>query len=103
MRRQLSLHNERAGKLFERLRGARLDGTYEDDTGKLHRVQLLLIDDLAPHRLETTETTQTIGLYELIVERHRSASTIITNNRGPPEIHIMMADPLLAQWLSLHL
>ena len=61
---------------------------------KLHRVELPIIDDLALHRLEATETSD---FYELIVERHRQASTIITSNREPPEILTMMADPLLAQ------
>jgi DNA replication protein DnaC len=56
-------------------------------------VELLVIDDLALHRLEATETSD---FYELIVERHRTASTIITSNREPPEILTMMADPLLA-------
>jgi hypothetical protein len=32
------------------------------------------------HRLEATETSD---FYELIVERHRKASTIITSNREP--------------------
>ena len=77
VRRQHSVHTERADKLFKRLRGARLDGTYEDEMRKLHRVELLIIDDLALHRLETIETTD---FYELIVERHRAASTIITSN-----------------------
>jgi DNA replication protein DnaC len=94
VRRQHSVHTERADKLFKRLRGARLDNTYEDEMRKLHRVELLIIDDLALHRLETTETSD---FYELIVERHRKTSTIITSNREPPEILTMMADPLLAQ------
>jgi DNA replication protein DnaC len=94
VRRHHSVHTERADKLFKRLRGARLDGSYEDEVRKLHRVELLIIDDLALHRLETTETND---FYEIIVERHRTASTIITSNREPPEILTMMADPLLAQ------
>jgi DNA replication protein DnaC len=94
VRRQHSVHTERADKLFKRLRGARLDGTDEDEMRKLHRIELLIIDDQALHRLETTETSD---FYELIVERHRKASTIITSNREPPEILTMMADPLLAQ------
>jgi DNA replication protein DnaC len=94
VRRHHSVHTERADKLFKRLRGARLDGSYEDEMRKLHRVELLIIDDLALHRLEATETSD---FYELIVERHRQASTIITSNREPPEILTMMADPLLAQ------
>ena len=94
MRRHHSVHTERADKLFKRLRGTRLDGSYEDEMRKLHRVELLIIDDLALHRLEATETSD---FHELIVERHRQASTIITSNREPPEILTMMADPLLAQ------
>jgi DNA replication protein DnaC len=94
VRRHHSVHTERADKLFKRLRGARLDGSYEDEMRKLHRVELLIIDDLALHRLEATETSD---FYELIVERHRQSSTVITSNREPPEILTMMADPLLAQ------
>ena len=56
VRRQHSAHTERADKLFKRLRGARLDGSYEDEMRKLHRVEyaskwgrrgVLIIDDLA--------------------------------------------------------
>ena len=56
VRRQHSVHTERADKLFKRLRGARLDGSYEDEMRKLHRVEyaskwgrrgVLIIDDLA--------------------------------------------------------
>jgi DNA replication protein DnaC len=88
------VHAERADKLFKRLKAARLDASYEEEMRKLHRVELLVLDDLALHRLEAVETSD---FYELIVERHRSASTIITSNREPPEILTMMADPLLAQ------
>lgn len=60
---------------------------------RLRRVDLLLTDDLALHRLETTETSD---FYELIVDRQRKGSMIITSNREPPEILTTMADPLLA-------
>jgi len=56
VRRLHTVHTERADKLFKRLRGARLDGSYDDEMRKLHRVDLLIIDDLALHRLETTDT-----------------------------------------------
>jgi DNA replication protein DnaC len=42
-------------------------------------------------------TDQTNDFYELIVERHRQHSTIITSNREGPEILSMMADQLLGQ------
>ncbi len=94
VRRNRSVHTERADKLFKRLHGARLDGSYDDEMRKLHRVDLLIVDDLALHRFEAPETND---FYELIVERHRKASTVITSNREPPEILTMMADPLPAQ------
>jgi DNA replication protein DnaC len=94
VRRGHTVHAERADKLFKRLKAARLDGSYDEEMRKLHRVELLVLDDLALHRLEATETSD---FYELIVERHRTASTIVTSNRTPDEILAMMADALLAQ------
>ena len=94
VRRRYSVHFERADKLFKRLRAARLDGTHDDELRKLHRVELLILDDLALHPLGTTDTSD---FYELVVERHRHASTITTSNRDPSEMVTMMADPLLAQ------
>nr|WP_255450560.1 ATP-binding protein [Skermania sp. ID1734] len=94
VRRGNSVHAERADKLFKRLKAAHLDGSYDEEMRKLQRVDLLVLDDLALHRLEATETSD---FYELIVERHQQASTIVTSNRAPDEILAMMADPLLAQ------
>jgi DNA replication protein DnaC len=94
IRRKYSLHLERADKLFKRLRAARLDHTHEQEMRKLHRAQLLIIDDLALH---PPGTDQTNDFYELIAERHRQHSTIITSNREGPEILSMMTDQLLGQ------
>jgi DNA replication protein DnaC len=94
VRRRYTVHTERADTLFKRLKAARLDHTYDEEMRKLHRVELLILDDLALHPLDALQTND---FYQLIVERHREASTIITSNREPPEILAMMADPLLAQ------
>jgi DNA replication protein DnaC len=94
VRRRYSVHVERADKLFKRLRAARLDHTHDDELRKLHRVELLILDDLALHPLGVEQTSD---FYELVVERHRHGSTIVTSNREPPEMLTMMADPLLAQ------
>lgn len=88
------MHAERADKLFKLLRAARLDHSYDEEIRKLHRVELLILDDLALHQLGIEQTND---FYELVVERHRQASTITTSNREPPEMLTMMADPLLAQ------
>jgi DNA replication protein DnaC len=60
---------------------------------KLHRVELLILDDLALQPLDAVQTND----LKLVVERHQQASTVITSNREPPEILAMMADTLLAQ------
>ena len=94
IRRRLSVHASRADKLFTRLRAARLDNTLDAEIRKLARVDVLILDDFALRPLDTTETND---FYELIVERHRKASTIVTSNREPAEWLTMMSDVLLAQ------
>jgi len=94
IRRRMSVHFSRADKLFTRLRAARLDNTLAAEMRRLARVDLLILDDFALRPLEATETND---FYELIVERHRKASTILTSNREPAEWLTMMSDALLAQ------
>jgi len=43
------------------------------------------------------DALDTADIYELIVERHRTASTVVTSNREPIEWLGQMADALLAQ------
>jgi DNA replication protein DnaC len=94
IRRRLSVHAARADKLFTRLRAARLDNTLDAELRKLARVDVLILDDFALRALDATETND---FYELVVERHRRASTIVTSNREPSEWLTMMSDALLAQ------
>jgi len=94
IRRRLTVHAARADKLFTRLRAARLDNTLDAELRKLARVDLLILDDFALKPLDATETND---FYELVVERHRKASTIVTSNREPVEWLTMMSDALLAQ------
>ncbi len=79
---------------FKRLRASRLDNSHETEMRKLLRVDLLIIDDFA---LQPLDSIDTADVYELIVERHRAAATVITSNREPIEWLAQMADPLLAQ------
>lgn len=94
IRRRMSVHFSRADKLFTRLRAARLDNTLEAELRRLARVDLLILDDFALRPLNATETND---FYEIVVERHRKASTIVTSNREPAEWLTMMSDALLAQ------
>lgn len=94
VRRRISVHFERCDRLLKRLRASRLDNSHEVEIRKLLRVDLLIIDDFA---LQPLDSVDTADIYELIVERHRAASTVITSNREPVEWLGLMADPLLAQ------
>jgi len=93
-RRRLRVHADRADRLFKRLKAARLDASYEHQMRRLIAVDLLIIDDFA---LQAMDAVETADFYELCVERHLSASTLLTSNREPPEWLAVMADPLLAQ------
>ena len=94
IRRRRTVAFARADQLFRRLKAARLDNTAEAEMRRLARLDLLIIDDLALQALDHTETTD---FYELIVERHQKASTVVTSNRDPSEWIALMSDPLLAQ------
>ncbi len=85
-----------AEALFRYLKICRLDGTHSTEMRRLISLELLIIDDLMLRALDVAETTD---LYELITERHRRGSMIITSNRPPEEWLAMMADQMLAQAL----
>ena len=93
-RRRHSVHFERADRLLKRLRVARLDNSHDTEIRKLLRVEVLILDDFALAALDAQDTAI---VYEIIVERHRRAATIITSNREPNEWISLMTDPLLAQ------
>jgi DNA replication protein DnaC len=94
IRRRRSVHMAPAARLFKRLKAARLDNTLDAEIRRLTGVDLLLIDDFALQPLDATETTD---FYQLCVERHQRAATVVTSNRTAEEWLPMMADPLLAQ------
>lgn len=94
--RNYSVHCESADKLFQRLRGSRLDETHSAELRKLVGVDLLIIDDFGLRALSTDETAD---LFEIVTGRHQTASMVVTSNREPAEWLSMLADPLLAQAL----
>ena len=93
-RRRISVAFERADRLLKRLKASRLDASHDVEMRKLIKVDLLIIDDFA---LSAMDPAETADVYELIVERHRRAATVITSNRDPVEWLAVMADGLLAQ------
>jgi DNA replication protein DnaC len=94
VRRRYSVVFQRADVLLKRLRASRLDNSHDAEMRKLLRVDLLILDDFA---LQAMDALDTSDIYDLIVERHRAASTVVTSNREPIEWLGQMADALLAQ------
>jgi DNA replication protein DnaC len=94
IRRRYSVIFTRTDVLLKKLRASRLDNSHDAEMRKLIRVDLLLLDDFA---LQALDRLDTADIYELIVERHRAASTVVTSNREPIEWLGQMADALLAQ------
>jgi len=94
VRRRYTVIFQRADVLLKRLRASRLDNSHDTEMRKLLRVDLLVLDDFALQPLDVLDTSD---IYDLIVERHRAASTVITSNREPIEWLGQMSDALLAQ------
>jgi len=84
----------RADKMLKTLKHARLDNSYEAELRKLLAPDILIIDDFA---LDSMDAIESRDAHEIITERHRSGSMILTSNRGPDEWLAMFADPMRAQ------
>ena len=91
-----TVHCTTADKLFQGLKGSRLDGSHALELQRLVSVDLLVIDDFALRPLDVMETAD---LYEIVTARHRKRSMVVTSNRDPSEWLAMLADPLHAQAL----
>ena len=93
-RRGASVLAVEADKALTTLKHARLDGTYEQELRKLIAVDLLVLDDFGLDAMDVNESRDT---YEILAERSRSGSIIVTSNRGPDEWLATFADPIRAQ------
>jgi len=84
---------ERAKKIFKSLRQSRADNSFEKELVRFIGPDLLVIDDLGLQKLTTQEAGD---FYEIVVERHGRASTIITSNRHVDEWEALFDDPIMA-------
>jgi DNA replication protein DnaC len=93
-RRRLTVAAVRADQMLKTLKHSRLDNSYEAELRKLIAVDLLLIDDFG---LDAMDPTESRDAYEILTERHRAGSMIVTSNRGPDEWLATFSDPVRAQ------
>lgn len=83
-----------ADQMLKTLRQARLLQAHDKELRALLAVDLLIIDDFG---LDTLDAQESRDAHEIIVERHRAGSMILTSNRGPDEWLATFADPVRAQ------
>jgi len=84
----------RADHLLQRLHQSRADHSTEKVLRGLLAPDVLIIDDFGLRRLDPRQSSD---LYEIILERHRRTSTIVTSNRTIDEWIALFDDPILAQ------
>ncbi len=82
----------RADALLRDLAQARADHTLDKTFRQYLAPELLILDDFGLHRLSAQQSSD---LYELIIERHRRASFVVTSNRAVDEWLGLFDDPLL--------
>ena len=92
--RGYSVLQMRADRMLKTLRHCRLDNSHEVELRKMLSVDLLIIDDFG---LDAMDMNESRDAYEILTERHRAGSIIITSNRGPDEWLPTFADPVRAQ------
>lgn len=90
-RRVLCLRSDALLKLIHQ---SRADNSTERVLRSLLAPDLLIVDDFGLRRLNAQQSSD---FYEVIVERHRRSSTIVTSNRAIDEWIPLFDDPILAQ------
>jgi DNA replication protein DnaC len=83
----------RADHLLQDLHQARADHSTDKVFRRLLAPDVLVVDDFGLRRLDAEQSSD---LYEIILERHRRASTIVTSNRTIDEWIPLFDDPILA-------
>ena len=81
-----------ADHFFRAMNQARVDNSVERTFRSFLSPDLLILGDLGLHRLTPQ---QSADIYELILNRHRESSFVITNNRAVDEWLSLFDDPIL--------
>jgi DNA replication protein DnaC len=80
--------------MFQWIHQSRADHSTERAIRKLLAPDLLILDDFGLRRLSAEQSSD---FYEIVLERHRRSSTILTSNRAIDEWIPLFDDPVLAQ------
>lgn len=83
----------KAARLLQALHQSRADNSFERELRSWVAADLLILDDFGLRKLTAQQSSD---LYDVLVERHTRASTIITSNRAVEEWVALFDDPILA-------
>lgn len=84
----------RADDLLKRMHQSRADLSTEKVLRTFLAPDVLIVDDFGLRRLDAAQSSD---FYQVIIERHRRGSTIVTSNRAIEEWIPLFDDPILAQ------
>jgi DNA replication protein DnaC len=84
----------RADDMLKQMHQSRADHSTERMLRRLLAPDVLILDDFGLRRLDPQQSSD---FYEVVVERHRRGSTIVTSNRTIEEWIPLFDDPILAQ------
>ena len=84
----------RADELFTEFLQSRADHSTSKTLRRYLAPHLLIVDDFALRRLDARQSSD---IYEVIIKRHKRATTIFTSNRTVEEWIPQFEDPMLAQ------
>lgn len=84
----------RADKMLKLVHQSRADNSTEKVMRSLLAPAVLIIDDFGLRRLNAQQSSD---FYEIIIERHKRSTTIVTSNRTIEEWVPLFDDPILAQ------
>lgn len=92
-RRGLKGQYMRASRLFDELRLARADGSYQRLLSRLGKLDVLAIDDFG---LQPLSVSARSDLLEVVEERYDRGSTIISSQLPPDKWHAYLEEPTMA-------
>lgn len=81
-----------ADDFFKAMNQARADNSTDKTFRSFLAPDLLILDDLGLHRFTAQ---QSADLYQLIIDRHRASSFVVTSNRAVEEWLSLFNDPIL--------
>lgn len=84
----------RTDKMLKLMHQSRADNSTEKVIRSLLAPQVLILDDFGLRRLDAQQSSD---FYEIIIERHRKSTTIVTSNRTIEEWVPLFDDAILAQ------